>query len=259
VTEFQPEVIGWNPLLNEYEYYSPDRSKSLQDSLSQGGPCNKMWCAVINPQLRTLRINCCKKWTQVSGTKNPGRPAGPKAENLRIEVINYSGSSLRNNFQSDAKRNTDVGSDTEKPTSWERKVALVQAQDTNIAAVRRLTAAFHNKHPKFPNRDENFVPKIDYSSEFNPNKSLKSQTVSVSKSSTEKKNLQKKLQSQGPIDIGSQIKLMQNLADSQIKYLQSQQEIAIPGDLLELGQTVQSENKPTDQKSNTEREYCHCS
>jgi hypothetical protein len=83
--------------------------------------------------------------------------------------------------------------------------------------------------------------------------------VSVSKSSTEKKNLEKKLQSQGPIDIGSQIKLMQNLADNQIKYLQSQQEIAIPGDLLDLGQTVQSENKPTDpEKFNTNWEYCHC-
>jgi hypothetical protein len=126
---------------------------------------------------------------------NKSRPAGPKARNFRIEVINYSGSSLRYSFQSDAKRNTDFGSDIEKPTSWGRKVALVQAQDTNIAAVRCLTAAFHKEHPKFPNRDENFVPQIDNKSEFNTNKSLKSQTVSVSKSSTEKKNLQKKLQS----------------------------------------------------------------
>ena len=32
VTEFQPEVIGWNILLNDYEYYSASRSHSLQNS-----------------------------------------------------------------------------------------------------------------------------------------------------------------------------------------------------------------------------------
>ena len=107
--------------------------------------------------------------------------------------------------------------------------------------MRRLTAAFHNKHPKFPTNDENFVPQIDYSSEFNSEKSLQSQTGS--QSSTEKKNPQKILQSQGAIDVSSQIKLMQDLADSQIKYLHSKQEIGVPGDLLDLGQTIQSENE----------------